>query len=166
MKTKSLLFYLLLSSASLANAAPDSIDRGRYLVAVGGCNDCHTPGFAESGGTTLEAKRFLGNEVGFSGPWGVSYAGNLRLAVQRMSGEQWVERVSKPGMPPMPWPAVMAMTKEDKIAVYDYLRSLGPDGVEAPAYQPPGTPIKTMHIPFVPQPADNAAVNAAVSMSH
>ncbi len=37
---------------STAPAGGASVARGRYLVAVGGCNDCHTAGYSENGGTT------------------------------------------------------------------------------------------------------------------
>lgn len=30
--------------------------RGKYLIVIGGCNDCHTAGFAPSGGVTPEAQ--------------------------------------------------------------------------------------------------------------
>ena len=32
-------------AAGLANAA--QLERGRYLVEIGGCNDCHTPGYMQ-----------------------------------------------------------------------------------------------------------------------
>jgi mono/diheme cytochrome c family protein len=31
-------------------ANPDPVARGRYLVVITGCNDCHTPSYAESMG--------------------------------------------------------------------------------------------------------------------
>ncbi|HTG73952.1 MAG TPA: cytochrome C, partial [Terriglobia bacterium] len=32
-------------------AAPNAqVERGRYIVEIGGCNDCHTAGYAEAGG--------------------------------------------------------------------------------------------------------------------
>src|SRR5438309_1088916 len=34
--------------------APSPVQAGRYLVIVGGCNDCHTPGFAATGGKIPE----------------------------------------------------------------------------------------------------------------
>jgi mono/diheme cytochrome c family protein len=33
-------------SAPNTVAAASQVDAGRYLVKIGGCNDCHTPGFA------------------------------------------------------------------------------------------------------------------------
>lgn len=46
------------TTAPLPSAAPSAADllaRGEYLVRTTGCNDCHTPGYAESGGTTDKA---------------------------------------------------------------------------------------------------------------
>lgn len=33
------------------------VERGRYLALTAGCNDCHTPGYAMSGGT-VDAKNW------------------------------------------------------------------------------------------------------------
>lgn len=131
--------------------AEDAVSRGRYLVAIGGCNDCHTDGFAQLEGKVPEAQHLLGSAVGFSGPWGVSYADNLRLYTQAITREQWLQRLSTGGLPPMPWPSLWAMTEQDKLAIYDYILSLGAAGREAPQALPPGTPIATPHIVFVPQ---------------
>src|ERR1700747_1361967 len=34
-----------LYAASAASAADQQVERGKYLVTLGGCNDCHTPGY-------------------------------------------------------------------------------------------------------------------------
>jgi mono/diheme cytochrome c family protein len=66
---------------SMHVAADSQIDAGRYLVKIGGCNDCHTPGFAMTNGASpAEPEWLTGDGVGFSGPWGVSYPANLRLS--------------------------------------------------------------------------------------
>ena len=51
----------------LATARADSqIDRGKYLVTFGGCNDCHTPGYFFGKPDTV---RYLGgSDVGFGWP--------------------------------------------------------------------------------------------------
>ncbi|WGM38956.1 cytochrome C [Caulobacter sp. NIBR1757] len=134
---------------------PDAIAVGRYIVLTGGCNDCHTPGYAPSGGKTPgEAQWLTGNPVGYRGPWGVTYASNLRLTVQAMSKDQFVAMLgARQGLPPMPWPSVHAMTPANKAALYDYIKSLGPGGGPAPANVPPGqeptTPYENM-MPFGP----------------
>lgn len=149
MNFKPLLLTLCLILAASARA--DDVERGRYLMAVGGCNDCHTPQFAENGGQTLEAQRLTGMAVGFSGPWGVSYPANLRLGAAAQREDDWLRRARAGGLPPMPWTAMQAMTDADLRALYRYLRRLGPAGEPAPTALPPGAPIPTPHFVFVPQ---------------
>jgi len=119
--------------------AATDIAAGRYLIMASGCNDCHTPGYAPSGGKVPEAQWLMGNPVGFKGPWGVTYPHNLRITVANMPEDAWVEMLnSREGAPPMPWPSVRNMSDADKRAVYRYIRSLGPGGQPAPTAVPPG----------------------------
>ena len=89
-------------SESAASAAKARVERGRYIVSIAGCNDCHTPlkmgpkgpepdmtrmlsGHPE--GLAMPPAPRLGNtpwmwigaatNTAFAGPWGVSYAANL-----------------------------------------------------------------------------------------
>lgn len=83
--------------------AMTSVERGKYLVSLGGCNDCHTPKIMTDKGPVLDeslmlsghrqgsvipeidwnnvapGKFFLmGQDLGyFVGPWGVSFPANL-----------------------------------------------------------------------------------------
>lgn len=90
----------LAAQASSASRA-DPVERGRYLVSVLGCHDCHTPWKMGEKGPEPDMSRMLsghpqgrklkpaeklgdgwmyaGSETNtaFSGPWGVSYAMNL-----------------------------------------------------------------------------------------
>ena len=127
----------------------DLITRGRYLVMIAGCNDCHTAGFAQAGGTTPESEWLTGDTVGWRGPWGTTYPTNVRLLVQSMSEEGWVgwARTARTA-PPMPYWALNAMTPGDLRAVYQFIRSLGPRGVPAPADLPPGQIPSTPSILF------------------
>ena len=137
-------------------AAASNIEAGRYLVKIGGCNDCHTPGYVEgiamTGKAMPEADWLMGGDVGFSGPWGVSYPANLRLSVQNMTEEQFLElaRAGR-GRPPMPWPSLQAMSDRDLKAIYAYIRfaraQRPPCARRAVARRCPDRP----HIPFVPQ---------------
>lgn len=136
--------------------ADSGVDAGRYLVKIGGCNDCHTPGYVEgimmTGKAMPESDWLKGGDVGFSGPWGVSYPSNLRLAFQNMSEEQFIELSrSGQGRPPMPWPSLQAMSDKDLKAIYAYIRSLGPAGEMAPAALSPGVEPDRPHIIFAPQ---------------
>lgn len=120
-------------------AAQDKIAAGRYLVRIGGCNDCHTAGFPESGGNVPETNWLMGDAPGFNGPWGTTYPANLRLSVQNMTEEEWVGAMhQRKTMPPMPWPSINAMNEQDLRAIYQYVHSLGPKGDPAPTAQPPG----------------------------
>ena len=82
-------------------AARLRVERGSYLVTIGGCNDCHTPLKMGPKGPEPDMDRMLsghpesvsmpkapspngpwvwsgaGTNTAFAGPWGVSYARNL-----------------------------------------------------------------------------------------
>lgn len=127
------------------------VTRGRYVARITGCNDCHTPGYAESGGKVAESDWLVGSPVGFKGPWGVTYPSNLRLVVQTMNEDAWLAFAREPRRPPMPWPSLRDMNDGDLRALYRYIHSLGPKGAQAPAYAPPGTNVSTPWILFEPQ---------------
>jgi hypothetical protein len=89
------------ANASTSTPATNRIERGKYLVTVVGCGDCHTPlkmgpqgpepdmgrllsGHPEQMGPLPNAKpqgpwvwAGAGTNTAFGGPWGVSYAANL-----------------------------------------------------------------------------------------
>lgn len=137
------------TSPHVAATTPE--EAGRYLVIVGGCNDCHTPGWMETNGATPEEAWLTGSSMGFQGPWGTSYPANLRLTAQAMGEEAFVARVrAGQGLPPMPWMNVSRMADSDLRAIYRFLRSLGPAGEFAPAAVVPGVEPSTPYIPFVP----------------
>lgn len=137
-------------TASSQNAA------GRYLLIVGGCNDCHTPGWGENDNRPVPDSLWLtGNPVGYRGPWGTSYAANLRRVAQRVTADQWVEILKTAdhghGRPPMPWVNTALTSDRDLRAMYAYTRSLGPRGVPVPRAVPPDSAPKTPYISFMPQ---------------
>jgi hypothetical protein len=127
---------------------------GQYLTIVGGCNDCHTPGWAESNGKTAPAEQLTGSPVGYRGPWGTSYAANLRTVAQRATEDRWVQILTTAdgghGRPPMPWMNTARMSDHDLRVMYRYVRSLGPAGNPAPRAVPPGGTPTTPYINFVP----------------
>jgi mono/diheme cytochrome c family protein len=133
----------------VAKASAD-VNRGRYLVATSGCNDCHTPGYPVSGGKVDEKLWMTGDKLGWRGPWGTTYASNLRLTASRMTETQFVALARNPQLrPPMPWFVLRDMNERDVRAVYRYLKHAGPAGEPAPAYLPPD---KTPNPPFVQFP--------------
>ena len=140
-------------SARRDGAQQNMIDRGRYLMKIAGCNDCHTAGYAQSAGQVPEAQWLTGDALGWSGAWGTTYPTNLRLVVAGMSEEEWVRRArSAQSRPPMPWFALRDMTDVDLRASYRYIRSLGPAGNPAPAYVPPGGKVTGPVIAFPAAP--------------
>jgi mono/diheme cytochrome c family protein len=138
--------------AGVAQAAdPGQVARGRYLAMIGGCNDCHTAGFMEKNLAIPEKDWLKGSAVGFQGPWGTTYAANLRLVMSRMTEAQWLEHAAKDRLPPMPSYALQQMTRDDLKAIYAYVRSLGDPGDPAPAYVAPGVKVMTPYFVFVPR---------------
>jgi len=124
--------------AATAAASKATIDRGRYVVEIGGCNDCHTKGYAEARGKAAEADRLKGDTLGYRGPWGTTYPTNLRLSIGKMTEDDWVKRAKTlETKPPMPWFNIRAMTEADQRALYQYVKSLGQSGAAAPASLPP-----------------------------
>jgi mono/diheme cytochrome c family protein len=120
-------------------ASPADIERGRYLLTVGNCNDCHTANFPERSGNVPESDWLLGSSLGLRGPWGTTYASNLRLSASRTTEAQWVKFLKTlKTRPPMPWFNVNQWTEDDAKALYRYIRQLGPVGQPAKAALPPG----------------------------
>ena len=142
--------------ATASTRESPQISRGRYVVKVAGCNDCHTPGYAQSAGMIPESKWLIGDSVGWQGPWGTTYPSNLRRFMQGMTEEQWLEMARQPTRPPMPWFALRDMSDEDLAAIYHFIRSLGAAGQPAPPYVPPGHAVST---PVVLMPSKPAVAN-------
>ncbi|HEV3157462.1 MAG TPA: hypothetical protein VGZ00_08985 [Candidatus Baltobacteraceae bacterium] len=135
----------------LANPDP-LIARGKYLVAFGGCNDCHTPGWRESGGTLPLTQWMTGNPVGFRGAWGTSYPTNVRLWFHQVSESDWLFSVkTRAGHPPMQWQDLRYLTVTDQRAIYRFIRHLGATGVPMPANVPPWREPQTPYILYTPQ---------------
>lgn len=101
------------TSAEPVVQAPSPVERGRYLVGYGGCDDCHTPKIWTSQGPVLDsARRLAGHPANaplpgiprgalgpgawtaltnehfsaWAGPWGVSYAKNLTPSSTGLAG--------------------------------------------------------------------------------
>lgn len=114
---------------------PD-VARGKYLVTVGLCTDCHTPGYFFG---KADVNRFLGgSEVGFEIPeLGVFHGPNLtpdnETGLGRWSNEQIVTAF-RTGVRPdgrvlapiMPWQHFSSLTDADATAIVAYLRTLPP----------------------------------------
>ena len=139
---KFVLFLAFLSLSTGTNQAiaqtAQTLERGKYLVQIGGCNDCHTPEYLLSEGKTPEKLWLTGSAFGWRGPWGTTYPPNLRILMQGLTEDQWVSLAkSLKARPPMPWFDLNIMKDKDLRAIYQYVRHLGPGGKPAPAYVPP-----------------------------
>ena len=132
------------------------VERGKYLVTIAGCHDCHSPKIDAQ--MTPDPDRLLSgrpiathpplqgpNEIrvsldltAWAGPWGNSYAANLTPDKETGIGGRYTEAAfiktirtgTKPEgemlSPPMPWTVYRNMTDEDLKAVFAYLMSLKP----------------------------------------
>lgn len=128
------------------------VERGRYLVIIGGCNDCHTQDYLFSEGKVPEEKWLSGNMVGWRGPWGTTYPPNLRLRVQEMTEKAWVEQLqTRNALPPMPWMNVHQMDARDMAAIYQYIKAMGPTGKPMPLALPPDKEPATPYLSLFPQ---------------
>jgi hypothetical protein len=58
--------------AGSVDAGAPSVERGRYLVKIAGCNDCHTRSYAVQGGQVPEPLWLTGDELGWRGAWGTT----------------------------------------------------------------------------------------------
>ena len=150
-------------TASTTASAPamSPVQRGEYLVAITGCHDCHTPGALFG---APDFKRSLsGSELGWRGPWGVSYASNITPDPETGIGtwtDAEIERALRSGVkkdgspiaPPMPWPDLARLSPEDMAAVIAYLRTLPPVKHKNLNRVPPGQDAKGSII-SVPAPS-------------
>ena len=147
MHTKAIAIYLLSALTACAGhvfaankegaASSPSIERGRYLVKIAQCNNCHTDQYSKTGGTIPERQWLTGNSRSWNEPIGTVYATNLRLFVKDISEDTWVVVTRNTrSRPPMPWWSLRDMSDSDLRSIYRYIRHLGPAGKPAPAFIP------------------------------
>jgi mono/diheme cytochrome c family protein len=126
----------LYARANAPGEADSQVARGKYLVTVAGCNDCHTPGYLLG---KPDMARFLGgSEVGFEIPGlGVFHGPNLtpdkETGLGNWSSEQIVTAIQtgfQPDgrglAPAMPWRAFANLSKSDVQAMAAFLQTLAP----------------------------------------
>ncbi len=110
------------------------IARGRYLVVIAGCSDCHTPGALIG---AADMKRYLGgSDVGFSIPGqGVFVGQNLspdkETGIGQWTSDQIVTAIRAGKRPDgselsgvMPWASFSHLTDEDAQAIAAFLKSI------------------------------------------
>ena len=145
------LAILAAALTAIAVRADDAVERGRYMVLTGHCNNCHTAGYAPKEGAVPESEWLLGSAVlGYRGPWGTTYATNLRATAAGLDEDAWVRYMKAlKTRPPMPFWSINAISEADLRAMYRYIRGLGPAGEPVLKFVPPGEEPKP---PFVQWP--------------
>jgi mono/diheme cytochrome c family protein len=110
------------------------VERGKYLVMLGSCTDCHTPGYFF--GKPDMARYLGGSEVGFEIPGlGVFHGPNLTPDSETGLGNWTIAQIvtaiqtgKRPDgrelAPIMPWRAFANLTKDDVTAIAVFLKSI------------------------------------------
>lgn len=123
-----------LVSVTSASAQQSQVERGKYLVALGSCTDCHTPGYFF--GKPDMARYLGGSEVGFEIPGlGVFHGPNLTPDAETGLGNWTIAQIvtaiqtgKRPDgrelAPIMPWRAFANLTKDDVTAIAVFLKSI------------------------------------------
>ena len=158
------------ASPTFTAMADDSqITRGKYLVTLGSCNDCHTPGYFFG---NPDMSRFLGgSDVGFEIPGqGVFLGRNITpdkaTGIGSWTAEQIVTAIQTGKRPDgrilapiMPWHAFAKLTADDALAMAAFLQSLNPVSNQVPGPFKPGEKVSTFMFRILP-PGENAAATA------
>jgi mono/diheme cytochrome c family protein len=122
--------------ASAAFAADSQAERGKYLVTIAGCNDCHKPGYFL--GKPDFSRALSGSDVGFTIPgFGAFIGRNLTpdedTGLGNWTDEQIITAFTKGVRPDgrqlapiMPWQELAALSPDDAKAIVAYLRTLPP----------------------------------------
>ena len=122
--------------AAPALAGEFEIARGKYLVSIAGCSDCHTPGGMLG---SPDMKRYLGgSDVGFSIPGEGVFVGNnltpdAETGLGKWTADQIVTAIRKGKRPDggdlsgvMPSASFANLTDDDVNAIAAFLKSLPP----------------------------------------
>ena len=132
--------------AAAVSAEESQIERGKYLVTIASCNDCHTPGYFL--GKPEFSRTLAGSEVGFTIPGLGAFVGrNLtpdkETGLGNWTDDQIISAITagiRPDgrrlAPIMPWQCLSHLSSDDARAIVAYLRSLPP--VKNPAPGPFG----------------------------
>jgi mono/diheme cytochrome c family protein len=157
--------YVVASHAALAQTA--QVKRGEYLVTLGGCTDCHTPGYFFG---KPDMGRYLGgSEVGFEIPGlGVFHGPNLtpdrETGLGTWSAEEIAKAITKGQRPDgrilapiMPWHAFAKLTDGDVAAIAAFLKSLPPVSNKVPGPFGANEKPTSFVMKIVPPQADTTA---------
>jgi cytochrome c553 len=145
---------LIAQSSSAPSDSSAKIARGKYLMTIGACNDCHSPKldpqqhpdpkrpFSGRPQTTQAPSQNPGeihaslDLTAWAGPWGVSYGANLTPDPETGIKKRYTEAAfiktlrtgKKPEgedlLPPMPWELYKVLSDDDIKAIYAYLQTI------------------------------------------
>jgi mono/diheme cytochrome c family protein len=150
----------------VGRAEDAQLARGKYLVTLGGCTDCHTPGhfFGDP-----DMTRFLGgSDVGFAIPGFGTFVGrNLTPDKETGLGSWTRDQIAtafttgaRPDgrmlAPVMPWAAYSQLTKADALAIAAYLQSLPPVRREVPGPFGPNEKVSVFVMDVLPADMHNS----------
>ncbi len=155
------------AAALLPRAHADSqVDRGKYLVVLAGCNDCHTPGFFL--GKPDMARYLGGSDVGFEIP-GLGVFNGRNITPDKETGiggwtdEQIAAAITTGKRPDgrqlapiMNYASFTYLTKDDVAAIVAYLRSVPPVKNAVPGPFKPGEKVSIFTFRVLP-PGETAA---------
>jgi mono/diheme cytochrome c family protein len=122
--------------AAAASAEESQIDRGKYLVTIASCNDCHTPGYFL--GKPDFSRTLAGSEVGFTIPGLGAFVGRNLTSDKETGLGNWTDdqiiSAITAGIRPdgrrlapiMPWRGLSHLSSDDAHAIVAYLRSIPP----------------------------------------
>ncbi len=114
--------------------AESQVERGKYLVVLASCNDCHTPGYFF--GNPDMSKYLGGSDVAFDIPGLGAFAGrnitpDKETGIGNWTSEQIAAAITTGRRPDgrelapiMPWHAFSYLTKDDVAAIVAFLQSL------------------------------------------
>jgi mono/diheme cytochrome c family protein len=170
------ILFVAAPSAAQQASGTAAVERGRYLVTITGCHDCHSP---KVEGMKPDLTRALSGRpattplpsptktevhaspdlTAWAGPWGYTVASNLTPDQATGIGPRYTEasfiatmRTGKkpngtPIMPPMPSDVYQNMTDDDLKAIFAYLKTI--------------KPIRNAVLAGLPTPADTQKPGAA-----
>ncbi len=130
------LAFFTMTAVKAQDSNEQQVARGKYLVAVIGCGDCHTAGYFF--GKPDMPHALGGSDVGFEIPQlGIFVAPNLTSDAETGLGDWTKEQIvaalqtgKRPDgrelAPIMPWRDLASLTRDDAMAIAAYLKSLPP----------------------------------------
>lgn len=122
--------------ATAASADQAQIERGKYLVTIGSCNDCHTPGYFF--GKPDFSRALSGSDVGFGLPGLGTFVGRNLTPDKETGLGNWsdddIVKAFTTGVRPdgrklapiMPYANLSHLSQDDARAIVAYLRTLPP----------------------------------------